>query len=413
MFRKLHSLLGPLLVCTVFAISTPAASSETFKLLYQAEIQPESGRALVEIRLEGEKLPRKLELHLNPERHQELESDGDLEVNGDEAVWHPKGKSASLRYQFTINEQKGSGSFDSRITDKWSILRSDKLIPPISATMESGLRSRAELKLVLPEDWSSALPYKEIADDHYRIKDPGRRFKRPKGWMIVGRIGSRQDIIDGVDTTVAAPLGQNVRRQDTLAFLNWNLPELKKVFPEFPQHLLIVSADDPMWRGGLSGTRSLFMHSDRPLISGNRTSSMIHELVHVATGIRGDHQSDWIVEGLAEFYSLEILRRTGGISERRYQGAVDELEEWGKEAPTLLVKRSSGPVTARAVGIMRQLDREIRAATDGKASIDDVARALAEDRGKVTLARFRKLAEEAAGRPVKALDKDNLRDAEQ
>ncbi|WP_237056210.1 hypothetical protein [Microbulbifer sediminum] len=408
MFRQLHSILGLILLCIAFTAG--ATEGNTFDLLYRADIQPETGMAEVEIQLKGESLPRKLVLHLDPERHLDLEGEGELEVNGDEAVWHPQAKSASLRYQFKINEQKGSGSFDSRITDKWAILRSDKLIPPIAATMESGLRSKAALEFSLPDGWSSALPYEEIEDDHYRIKDPGRRFKRPKGWMIVGRIGSRQDIIDGVDTTVAAPLGQNVRRQDTLAFLNWNLPELKKVFPGFPEHLLIVSADDPMWRGGLSGTRSLFMHSDRPLISGNRTSSMIHELVHVATGIRGDHQSDWIVEGLAEFYSLEILRRTGGISERRYQGAVDELEEWGKEAPTLLVKRSSGPVTARAVGIMRQLDREIRTATDGEASIDDVARALAEDRGKVTLARFRRLAEEAAGRPVKALDKDNLRD---
>ncbi|SDK20607.1 hypothetical protein [Microbulbifer yueqingensis] len=413
MLRQLYTLISPAMLCLAFAAAAPTAFASSFDLLYRAEIKPETGRAHVEIRLAGQQLPGKLKLHLDPDRHLELETDGDLVLDGDKAVWRPEGESASLHYQFVIDEQKGSGSYDSRVTDKWAILRSDKLVPPISATMNTDLKADTRLELVLPDGWSSALPYEEIRDELYRVKDPGRRFKRPKGWMIVGQIGSRQDIIDGVDTTVAAPLGQNVRRQDTLAFLNWTLPELKKVFTGFPDHLLIISADDPMWRGGLSGTRSLFMHSDRPLVSGNRTSSMIHELVHVATGIRGDHQSDWIVEGLAEFYSLEILRRTGGISERRYQGAVDELEEWGKEAPTLLVKRSSGPITARAVGIMRQLDREIRSASGGEASIDDVARALAEDRGKVTLERFRKLAEEAAGRPVKALDKHNLRDANQ
>ena len=42
--------------------------------------------------------------------------------------------------------------------------------------------------------------------------------------------------------------------------------------------LLIVSAGDPMWRGGLSGPSSMFLHSDRPLISENRTSTLLHEL---------------------------------------------------------------------------------------------------------------------------------------
>ncbi|WP_250462111.1 hypothetical protein [Microbulbifer litoralis] len=387
------------------------AAAETYDLLYRAAIDPDTGKARVEIRLEGDTLPSELDLNLSSGRYTQLESEQPLELDGDRAIWQPSAPSASLSYLFEIDEQKGSGSYDSRITDDWAILRSDKLIPPISVTAERGLRSEAELHLELPEGWSSALPYAELGQDHhYRLKDPGRRFVRPKGWMIVGRIGSRQDFIADVDAKIAAPLGEDIHRQDTLAFLGWNLPELKKVFPDFPDQLLVVSAGDPMWRGGLSGTRSLFMHADRPLISGNRTSSMIHELVHVATGIHGDDESDWIVEGIAEFYSLETLRRSGGISQRRYDQAMDELAEWGREAPNLFERRSSGPITARAVGIMRQVDEEIRDASGGKANIDNVARGLAEDRGEVTLAKFRRLAEQAAGGPVKALDRDNLGD---
>lgn len=400
------------LIFTLLIIALPlGAFAETYDLLYRAAIDPDTGKARVEIRLDGDTLPSELDLNLSSGRYSELESDQPLELNGDRAIWKPAAPSASLIYLFEIDEQKDSGSYDSRITDDWAILRSDKLIPPMSVTAERGLNSRAELHLELPEDWSSALPYPELdKDHHYRLIDPGRRFIRPKGWMIVGRLGSRQDIVAGIDTKVAAPLGENIHRQDTLAFLSWNLPELKKVFPDFPNQLLVVSAGDPMWRGGLSGTRSLFMHADRPLISGNRTSSLIHELVHVATGIRGDRESDWIVEGIAEFYALDILRRSKGISQRRYDQAMDELAEWGHEAPTLFERRSSGPITARAVGVMRALDREIREASGGEASIDDVARGLAEDRGKVTLARFRHLSEEAAGGPVKALDRDKLGD---
>ncbi|MCW8126013.1 hypothetical protein [Microbulbifer halophilus] len=386
-----------------------SAAAETYDLLYRVTIDPDTGKARVEIRLDGDTLPSELDLNLSSGRYSELESDQPLELNGDRAIWEPTAPDSSLSYRFEIDEQKDSGSYDSRITGDWAILRGDKLIPPMSVTAERDLYSKAELHLSLPEGWSSAMPYEELEeDDDYRIIDPGRRFDRPKGWMIVGRIGSRQDIIAGINTRVAAPLGNDIHRQDTLAFLGWNLPELKQVFPDFPERLLVVSAGDPMWRGGLSGTRSLFMHADRPLISGNRTSSLIHELVHVATGIRGDKESDWIVEGIAEFYSLDILRRTGGISERRYDEAMEDLVQWGREAPTLFKRRSSGPITARAVGVMRALDREIRSASDGEKSIDDVARGLAEDRGEVTLARFRQLAEQAADGPVKTLDKDSL-----
>lgn len=396
-------------VTLLFLLLPLGALADSYKLLYQAKVDPESGMAEVEIQLEGEPLPRKLSLNISSGRYSDLQSDQPLEVSEKRALWRPEGNNASLSYKFAINNRKGSGSYDSRITDDWAILRSDKLIPSMSVSGKG--RSKAELQLILPKGWSSELPYPEIGEHRYRLRDPGRRFVRPKGWMIVGKIGSRQDFIAGIDAKVAAPLGQDIHRQDTLAFLNWNLPELVKVFPKFPKQLLIVSADDPMWRGGLSGTRSLFMHADRPLISGNRTSSTIHELVHVATGISaGDKQSDWIVEGLAEFYAVEILRRSGGISERRYDETMDKLAEWGREAPSLLVKRSSGPITARAAGVMRQLDEEIREASGGEASIDDVARGLAEKRGEVTLEHFRKLAEEAAGRPVKTLTIENLRD---
>ncbi|WP_444931169.1 hypothetical protein ACJJIF_05120 [Microbulbifer sp. SSSA002] len=398
-----------LILSLLLTLLSPAVRA--YEILYTAEISPDSQLAQVEIALSGEDMPSKLVLNLSSGRYRDLQSSSPLEIEGDKANWRPEGKNPTLKYHFVINHQRSNGGFDSRITKDWAILRSDKLIAPVSATSRG--RSTAQLKLLLPDEWYAALPYPKTEDNLYQLSDPKRKFVRPKGWMIVGKIGSRQDLIAGTETRVAGPKDENLRRQDTLAFLNWNLPELKKIFPLFPDHLLIVTADDPMWRGGLSGTRSLYMHADRPLISGNRTSSMIHELVHVGTGIHGDDESDWIVEGLAEFYSLEILRRTGGISETRYQEAMDKLVNWGKKAPSLLVKRSSGPITARAAGVMQQLDREIREASNGKASIDDVARELARTRGEVTLKRFRLLSEKAAGRPVAALAIENLTDQPQ
>ena len=180
------------------------------------------------------------------------------------------------------------------------------------------------------------------------------------------------------------------------------------MFPAFPQRLLIVSAGDPLWRGGLSGPASLFLHSSRPLISENRTSTLLHELVHVAMRIHGDRESDWMVEGFAEFYSLETLRRSGGISEQRYEEAIQRLANWGARQPDLFSKHSSGAQTARAVIVLKAADDEIRKLTQGRASLDDVARELATRRGEVSLEMLQSIAQKVAGQPLQSLDRMRL-----
>ncbi len=397
-FRSYITSLLSLLLVTA-AVSAQAAE---YELVYRATVSPDREVARVEIRLQGEKLPRRLVLHLNPERHLKLHSDAGLTLDGDRAIWKPKAPQASLHYEFVISEQKASGSYDSLLTADWAILRSDKLIPPITVSVAKGLNARAQLQFELPSGWSSAAPYANTSESkhHYEIVDPGRLLPRPKGWLILGNITSRQDIIAGVDVRVAAPAGQGERLQDTLAFLAWTLPDVKDVFPGFPDRLLVVTAGKPMWRGGLSGTRSLFMHADRPLISGNRTSSMIHELVHVATGINGGKDADWIVEGLAEYYAANILWRSGALSDLRYQQTLDWKENWARKADTLFVKRSSGPVTARAALFMHRLHLALQDPTDGAAGLDDVARELARDRGRVSLAQLKQIVHALAGAEV-------------
>lgn len=398
------TLLTALLWLPLAATRVQAAD---YDILYQAKIAPDSDVARVEIRLSGERLPSQLTLTLDPERHRSLRAAHGLTVEGNTAVWKPREPEDSLHYEFVIDEQKASGSYDSLLTDDWAILRSDKLVPPIAARAPKGLEGKAELQFMLPEEWSVAAPYptREDFSSRYLITDPGRIFPRPKGWLIVGDITSRQDIIAGTDVRVAAPAGQGDRLQDTLAFIAWNLPEVKRVLPDFPEHLLIVTAGKPMWRGGLSGTRSLFMHADRPLISGNRTSSLIHELIHVGTGISGGERADWIVEGLAEYYAAAILVRTGGISDWRYAQVIEWKTAWAEAADTLFTRRSSGPVTARAAVFMHRLDQALGQATDGQAGIDDVTRALARERGRVSLTQLKDI---VAGLAGEAVDVDAL-----
>jgi predicted metalloprotease with PDZ domain len=388
--------------------ATPASAPRYYETLYRAHFRPDAGVVDMEIALSGERLPSRVVLHVDPRRHQKFTSTDPLQIEPSHVTWQPRGRMSRLRYQFVVDHERSPKRYDSRMTDDWAIFRAEKMAPRASVTARRSLHSRSTLEFEVPKGWSVATPYGSVGELRYTFDDPTRRFDQPEGWMLVGKIGSRNDKIGNVRVVVAAPSGDNARRQDTLAFLKFTLPRLEEVFPQLPPRLLIVSAGDPMWRGGLSGPASMFLHSDRPLISENRTSTLLHELVHIALGIRGDEESDWIVEGLADLYSLETLRRSGGISEQRYKQALKHQSQWATRSPTLFAAHSNGPTTARAVLALRAADAEIRSVTAGKASLDDVARKLASEPGAVSLVRLQKAAQDVAGRPLRALEREQL-----
>ncbi|HEY6643757.1 hypothetical protein [Povalibacter sp.] len=397
-----------LAVLAAMLIASVPALAATYDAHYRVEADPAVGNLRVELKLSGEQLPGKLVFSIDPQRHRNFTSTDSVEIQGASVTWRPRGKYSRLHYDFVVNHERAPGRFDSLMTQDWALFRADKLVPRVRVTAARGLESRATMEFQLPAQWTAVSAYPTTSDELMQIDDPERRFDRPLGWMLIGKLGKRSESIGGVQTIVAAPAGDNARRQDMLSFLNWNLPHLLGVFPEFPRRLLVVSAGDPLWRGGLSAPASLFLHASRPLISENRTSTLLHELVHVAMGIHGDGESDWIVEGLAEYYSIETLHRSGGISEQRYTEAMERLAKWGSSSINLMSEKSSGATTARAVIVMREVDAEIRSLTRGKASLDDVARELARRRGEVSLELLQATAQKIAGNPLKSLDRATL-----
>jgi hypothetical protein len=293
--------------------------------------------------------------------------------------------------------------------EDWAVFRGDDVFPPAHTDLSVGLEATATLHVHLPDSWSFVAPYRRIGDHVYEIDHADRRFDRPTGWMAAGRLGVRRERIAGVQVVVAGPMDQGVRRMDILALLNWHLPRVRRLVPDhMPKRLVVVSAGDPMWRGGLSGPNSLFLHADRPLLSENGSSTLVHELIHVATRIEGEKGADWIVEGMAEYYSLKLLWRSGTLTDRRYEQAFEEFAKWGEEADRLDVELSRGPLTARAVGIMRRLDREIYKKTKHKKSLDDVVQNLTAAKRKVNIDRFRQAVVEVMGEPAETLNDKQL-----
>ena len=398
-----------LLVLSVLAQAAPAATARVdYDVDYTVQFLPASGQAQVTVRVapgKGGAGLRSLRLRMPEDRYTRITGDGEVVRKGERITWTlPQGKPARLRYRYLIDNQRSSGGYDARITDDWVIVRGDDLIPSATVRATKGSDSRARLRFLLPKGWTNVdTPFLRSRDGKsFVITNPERNFDRPIGWVIAGAVGTRREVLGDTEISVAGPKGDVIRRNDMLAFFNGLVPEFRRAFGELPSKLLIVSAGDPMWRGGLSGPRSLFLHADRPLISENGTSTLTHELTHVITRIRGAEGDDWIAEGLAEYYSIELLRRAGLLSDARADKAQDWMANHGKRVSTLTRNRSQGPRTARAVQLLRELDAEIRKATGNRRSLDDLVRALIPLR-EVSREDLREQARKLTGSPSRVL----------
>ena len=255
-----------------------------YGLRYDLTLNPQADRAEVALTLDKRIKGNiwSMRFHIDPERHTGFKADGKLELDGEYVTWTPPETGGRMSFQVPVSHRRDNGRFDAMMTNDWAIFRGDDLFPPARTDQHDAAEADATLHVELPERWSFVSPYSETADNVYEIEHAHRSFDRPTGWMAAGRLGVRRERIAGVRVVVAGPLNQGARRMDILAMLQWNLPRIRKVTPDMPERLLVVSAGDPMWRGGLSGPGSLFLHADRPMISENGTSTLVHEMMHVA-----------------------------------------------------------------------------------------------------------------------------------
>lgn len=374
-------------------------SARTYAVLYDVRIAPTERAADVAIHLtDPSHWMRWIRFRIDPKRHVDWKGDGEIRMEANTVQWRPPKLGGTLHYTFRIDELRDARSYDARCSENWAIFRGDNLVPPARVRSEAGSESRARLRLRLPKGWHSVAPWRLAADGSYAIESPGRRFDRPVGWIMAGRLAIARETVSGVRLALAGPLGQRVPRLDRLALLRWTLPDLRDVLGDaMPDRLVVLGAGDPMWRGGLSGPRSLFLHASRPLIENDGTSPLLHETVHSALRVKPGEGGDWIVEGVAELYSLELLRRSKTLSKSRYERSLARLAQRGAAVEDLEVAQSTGAVTARAVTVLHALDLEIRQLSGGAASLDGVVRRLAEQEGTIDTARLRAIAEQVAG----------------
>jgi predicted metalloprotease with PDZ domain len=119
--------------------------------------------------------------------------------------------------------------------------------------------------------------------------------------------------------------------------------------------------------------------------------------------INDKQRSDWISEGFAEYYAIELVRRAGGMSDERYASLQKKLAKDSQKVTTLRGEQISPAQIGKAVLLLGELDQEIRIKTRNKRSLDDVLRG-AMHLESVDTKEFVQLAESVIGESSKVLD---------
>jgi hypothetical protein len=401
--RLRPALLLALLV--LFAPSAPAWGQDApvYDLEVRAVFDPAREAVDVVLRVEQEEpLLTRLTLRFAEDwaaNYSAWEADGELEVGEREVRWSVPGEGGALSYSLGLPHRRRSGTgFDAYMTDDWVLLASQAFCPLPNSSTRRGAVSRTTFLVEAPPGWSFYTPFgSEVEPGRFVIDWADNRLDRPKGWLIGGRgLQVREATIAGLTVVTVTPPGADLTAETILTFMELHLPHLLEVFPEHPERVLVVSAGDPMWHGGLSGVHSLFLHATQGLVQWDGTSTLLHELTHVFTRGRGSQDGDWFVEGVPEYYSLLVQLRAGSITDVEYQEHLDDMRRRSRDVQTIRVANSRRDVTRRAVIALSRLDARIQAETEGRLSLDDVVRRMGQ-LDEVSTASFQALCEDVSG----------------
>ncbi|WP_415765268.1 hypothetical protein [Pseudomonas sp. ZB1P45] len=396
----------------LLALSSPVWAAKKVDLDYHVRLLPQSDQAEVQLTLAQGSAVRSLDFDLGDGSHySDFKADGQWQLTpGKQArgVWRPAADKASLTYRVRISHGRKSGSFDTRMTPTWALMRGDDLVPAAKLDQQDGIELVSRLEFELPTGWKSVeTAWPRIGKNKFRIDNVSRLFDRPTGWMLAGHLGSRRTRLGETEVTVASPLGQGMRRMDVLTLLTFVWPQVQAVYPRHPVKLLIVGANDPMWRGSLGARESIYLNTRLPMVSESGTSALVRELAQVFGRINDHQRSDWISEGFAEYYAIELVRRAGGMSDERYESLQKKLAKDSQNVTTLRAEQVSPAQVSKAVVLLQELDREIRLKTRNKRSLDDVLQG-AMHLESVDTKEFVQLAESIIGESSKVLDTELL-----
>jgi hypothetical protein len=336
-------------------------------------------------------------------RTTDVSGTGRLAWEGRTLHWTPGGPYAHLSYTVAIDHRRPPTGprFDGYAAPDWIATRALHLFPEIHVNFHPGAdhaRSQARLLFHLPRGWRSAATGERLGTETYAVQEPGKRFDRPRGWFLLGHIARHRRTVAGMTVTVGTAPGTGLDPHRLLRLYARTIPLLAGPLGPPPPRLLVVSAPDPMWHGGLSGEESFFVNGRIPLRSPDKTSTYLHELFHVWFPLRVAADGHWISEGLAEYYSLALQHRTGRLSDQAFARGIALFRRFGHWGMDLSRTHEPAALNNSAPLVVYWIDREIGRVTGGQHGIDDAVRTLVHDESPLTTASFLRAVNRTAGR---------------
>ena len=190
--------------CLLLVFSSCTLAAKKVDLDYSVRLLPQSDQAEVSLRLAKGEMVRELELDLGAAgAYSDFKADGDWRLSGDHGLWKPSRGAATLSYRVRVSHRRESGAYDARMTTGWALLRGDDLVPAARLSQADGVELVSRLQFELPDGWNSVeTGWPRIGKNRFRIDNPGRRFDRPTGWILAGKIGARRLRLGETDVTV-------------------------------------------------------------------------------------------------------------------------------------------------------------------------------------------------------------------
>ncbi|HCP55753.1 MAG TPA: hypothetical protein DIU04_13585, partial [Pseudomonas sp.] len=188
------SIRRTLLSVALLGISAPLWAAKKVDLDYNVSFLPETDQAEVSMTFEDGEPINSLSFNLgkNGAYSDFTAADGEwTQESPERGIWKPgKGKS-KLTYRVKISHERDNKRFDARMTPDWALFRGDNLVPSAAMSIHDKTELVARLQFDLPKGWPAVeTGWPRIGKNKFRIDNPLRKFDRPTGWMLAGKIGS-------------------------------------------------------------------------------------------------------------------------------------------------------------------------------------------------------------------------------
>lgn len=242
-------------------------------------------------------------------------------------------------------------------------------------------RNETTVRFDLPDGWRAATPWNASAGGVFRLAPDS---VQPRGYVVAAPGLEEEARQAGGKTFRYVRLGEPGGYEEVMwDYFDKATPYYEAVYGSgVGRGLLIVNAPDPMFRGGLGGVDSIFLHEQVDL------RTLAHEYAHVHqlfTTVESPPDSSlWLHEGDADYQSALSLTAAGYWTPSDVDLFLQEARRTKDDpyfADARLPDAGYGGALERFAYrkgsvVLRALDDTLRAGTDGEAGVADVMRRL-------------------------------------